>query len=258
MRLPASVRRITDPLFANVRVPIFGGVNRGLWWSLASSGSGYASGRRAASQMQLIENLIHPGDVVLDVGAHHGYVTLAASRKVGATGSVHAFEPSKANRGRLIRHVAWNALSNVSVHPFALSNYDGESTFGGTGTSKMFSMGAGSEVVQVRSAESLVRQRNFGAPDFVKIDVEGAEADALRGLMPVLSSSTRLFIAMHNADVDRQCTDMLQGAGFTCVASRALESSRMGPWSSDPDLFCFGPEYQRQAKDLATLRATDF
>jgi hypothetical protein len=74
----------------------------------------------------------------------------------------------------------------------------------------------------------------------------------------VLTSSSRLFIAMHHADADRQCTDMLQGAGFTCVPSHELETCRRGSWHSDPDLFCFGPDYQQQAKDIASLRAANF
>lgn len=258
MRLPAGVRRVTDPLFANFRVPIISGVNRGMWWSLASSGSRYATGRRAATQIRLIQDLVRTGDVVFAIGAHHGYVTLAAARKVGGAGAVHAFEPSRTNRARLERHVAWNSLLNVTVHPFALAHHDGESTFGGSGTSKMFALGAGSEVVQVRSADSLRQQRVLGIPDFVKIDVEGAEADTLRGLMPVLSQSSRLFIAMHHAEADRQSVEMLQVAGFTCVASHELKTNRTGTWQSDPDLFCFGPAYQHHAQDLATLRDAGF
>jgi len=258
MRIPASVRRISDPLVENLRVPIIGGVNRGLWWSLASSGSGYASGRRAAAQMVLLERLMQVQDVVFDIGAHHGYVTLAASRKVGANGRVYAFEPSRMNRGRLMRHVAWNKLVNVSVLPFALSDYEGESRFGGSGTSKMFAMGAGTEIVTVRSAASLLSDGAVVRPDFVKIDVEGAEAETLRGLMPILSPSSRLLVAMHNADVDRACTSMLEDAGFLCVASRALEINRRAQWQSDPDLYCAGPEYTKRDDDLEALRAANF
>ncbi len=129
MKLPAAVRSVTDPLLRDVRIPILSGVNRGRWWSLISSGSGYGTGRRASDQMQLLTDLLRAGDVMWDIGAHHGYVTLSASRKVGATGSVQAFEPSNMNRGVLKRHVSWNKLPNVFVHPYALSNFDGESTF---------------------------------------------------------------------------------------------------------------------------------
>jgi FkbM family methyltransferase len=259
MRLPPAVRKISDPLVANLRVPILGGVNRGLWWSLGSAGSGYATGRRAAAQMAMLEALMRPGDVVWDIGAHHGYVTLAAARKVGPTGAVHAFAPSRTNRARLERHVSWNALANASVHPFALADYDGESSFGGTGTSKMFALGGGAEVVQVRSADSLVRQLGLRAPGFVKIDVEGAEAGTLRGLLPVLTPASRLFIAVHTREADAACMALLEGAGFACLASRDLARNREAPvWHSDPDLYCAGPAYSHREADHAVLRAAGF
>ncbi|MBC8086983.1 MAG: FkbM family methyltransferase [Phycisphaerae bacterium] len=258
MRLAASIRRITDPLLSDMRVPIVGGVNRGMWWSLMSAGSGYASGRRANEQMRLLSDLMHEGDVMWDIGAHHGYVSLCASRKVGARGFVNAFEPSEMNRGRLNRHVRWNDLANVSVHGFALSNYNGECTFGGSGTSKMFAMGGGDETVQVRTGETLVHDRVCRAPTFVKMDVEGAEAHTMRGLLPILPRSARLFIAMHNANVDLECTAMIKAAGFSCHQSRDLQQSRKAEWRSDPDLFCVGPEYGRRAEDLASLERHDF
>jgi FkbM family methyltransferase len=259
MRLPPSVRRFSDPFVANLRVPILGGVNRGLWWSLGSAGSGYATGRRAAEQMHLLASLIRPDDVVYDIGAHHGYVTLAAARTVGEQGAVHAFEPSRTNRARLERHVIWNLFTNVTVHPFALADYDGESSFGGSGTSKMFALGGGAEVVQVRSAESLVRSLGIRRPSFVKIDVEGAEADTLRGLLPVLTPSSRLCIAVHTREADRACMSLLAAAGYSCVASQALARNRAGGvWHSDPDLYCAGPDHAHLAADRASLEAAGF
>ena len=117
----------------------------------------------------------------------------------------------------------------------------------------MFSMGGGDEAVQVRTGESLVHDQVCRPPTFVKIDVEGAEADTLRGLLPILPPTVRLFIAMHNSVVDVQCTALLNAAGFTCHASRALQESRAGEWRGDPDLFCVGPEHAARADDVALL-----
>ena len=75
MRVPAAVRQVTDPVLGRLRVPVLSGVNRGRWWSLVSAGSGYGTGRRASGQMSLLCGLLHPGDVMWDVGAHHGFVT---------------------------------------------------------------------------------------------------------------------------------------------------------------------------------------
>lgn len=258
MQLPGWVRRVTDPLLADVRVPVLSGVNRGRWWSIISSGSGYGSGRRTSAQMKLIAALLRSGDVVWDVGAHHGFVTLCAAARVGPAGSVHAFEPSARNLALLHRHVRWNRHTNVVVHPFALSDYDGESRFGGTTTSRMYALGRGSEVVQVRTVATLVEQNTCPAPTFIKVDVEGAEADALAGALPILPRRARLLIAMHNKEADQRCTAMLRGAGFELLASRALAACRRGPWHSDPDLLCIGPEATLEPHERDCLRSAGF
>lgn len=242
MRVPGSLRRVTDPLLERVPVPVVSGVNRGRLWNLASAGSGYASGHRARAQMELLDALMAPGDVVWDVGAHHGYVTLAAARRVGATGRVHAFEPSARNRAILRRHLAWNRVRNADVHPYALGASNGEALFGGGPTSKMHALGAGTETVQVRTAASLVRSSECAAPGFVKIDVEGAEGEVVGSAMEILPPDALLLIAVHSAEADHRCTTILREQGYELWASRGLERSRQGPWRGDPDLFCMGPE----------------
>jgi FkbM family methyltransferase len=262
MRVPHAVRRVTDPLLGRLRVPVLSGVNRGRWWSITSAGSGYASGRRAGPQMELLMALLRPGDVVWDVGAHHGFVTLAAARRVGPAGVVHAFEPSARNRRALRRHVRWNTEraggENVVVHPFALGDHDGEACFGGSGTSKMYALGGGAETVAVRRADTLVARGVCPPPTFVKLDVEGGEADAISGALSVLSPSARLLIAVHGAEVGARCTALLRDAGFTLVASRALEQCRRGPWHADPDFFAIGPESETREADLELLRTAGF
>lgn len=258
MRVPDAIRRVTDPLLQDLRVPIASGVNQGLWWSLISAGSGYATGRRASAQMALLAALIRPRDIVWDVGAHHGFVTLCAARRIGVAGAVHAFEPSALNRAILERHVLWNNLPRVTVHPFALSDRDGESSFGGSGTSKMFALGAGEEVVQVRTGATIVAERRSAPPTFVKLDVEGTEAEALAGVMPVLPRTARLFIAMHGAEADERCTALLAAAGFELLPSAPLIESRRGPWRSDPDLFCIGPDALDPERDREILREHRF
>jgi hypothetical protein len=85
MRIPAVVRSWIDPLTERIPLPVVAGANRGRWWSVVSSGSGYVSGRRAHEQMAVLQHLISPGDIVWDVGVHHGYVTLLAAAQVRPT-----------------------------------------------------------------------------------------------------------------------------------------------------------------------------
>ena len=258
MRIPSFIRKLTDPILENIPMPITGGVNRGRLWNLASSGAGYGSGRRAADQMTLFSKLVRPGDVVWDVGAHHGYVTLCAAARVGSEGRVHAFEPSARNRRLLQRHVDWNKLGNVTVLPFALAATEGEARFGGTGTSKMLALGAGDEMVSMRTADSLVASGECRPPSFIKIDVEGAEAEVLKAGAALLGPETRLIIAMHHREADAACTALLTAAGFRLAPSRQLAAMRTTNWDGDPDLYCAGPAWPHWDEDLTLLREAGF
>lgn len=258
MRVPKIIRRITDPVLERVPVPVVGGLNRGRWWNLASAGSGYVNGRRAADQLRLLRALMRPGGVVWDVGAHHGYVTLLAAAEVGPEGQVHAFEPGERNARILERHLRWNRVANAVVHPLALGSFNGEASFGGGNTSKMHALGGGEEKVSVRTAESLVRSGEATAPTFVKIDVEGAEGDVLEGALEVLPPQASLVIAVHSAAADQRCTQLLEARGFELVPSRGLEEARRRGWHYDPDLFCMGPAFEAADRIRRLLRDTGF
>lgn len=208
--------------------------------------------------MRLLAALLRRGEVVWDIGAHHGFVTLCASRNVGPEGAVHAFEPSASNRAALRRHVRWNRLSNVSLHPFALSNFDGECCFGTTATSRMSTLGCAGEEVLVRRGATLTREGVSPPPTFLKIDVEGAEADAITGVLPILPRNARMLVAMHNREQDVRCMELLDAAGFELVPSRALAACRSGRWRADPDLFCIGPDSDTRDSDIGLLRAAGF
>ena len=68
LRLPAAVKRVTNPLLGRVSIRIASGANKGLRWSLATAGSGYGSGRRERAQMPARWRIwIHVGDALLKV-----------------------------------------------------------------------------------------------------------------------------------------------------------------------------------------------
>ncbi len=253
MQLPSIVRRTLDPVTERIPVPILGGQNAGRWWGLASAGSGYVSGRRAAKQMDLLAALIRDGDVVWDVGAHHGYVTLMAERRVGANGAVHAFEPSAANHRILKRHLRWNHCANTSAHVIALGSSECEMRFGGGPTSKMHALGQGEETVQVRRADSMLANGLCRPPTFLKVDVEGAEGEFLEGCGTMLPTNARLVLAVHGTDADRKCEAWSAAHDFTAIPSPELVEARYtahtGRWRGDPDLYLVGP-----AGDVAAVR----
>src|SRR6266481_6347719 len=72
---------------------------------------------------------LRPGMVVLDIGAHNGFYTMLAARRVGNSGQVIAFEPSPREHKRLFRHLKMNRLlANVVVCRLALDHSKGEDT----------------------------------------------------------------------------------------------------------------------------------
>ena len=65
------------------------------------------------------------GNTIYDVGAHVGFFALLASRLVGHTGRVYAFEPLPRNQRFLQRHVAINGISNVIALQMAVADMQG-------------------------------------------------------------------------------------------------------------------------------------
>lgn len=201
-----------------------------------------------------MSRLVKPGDCVWDVGAHHGYVSLLAARLVGDSGQVVAFEPSSANRTLLQRHLRWNAAQAVIVSPVALSDRAGTARFGGSGTTKTFALGVGDEMVEMRRADTLIATGDLPRPSFVKIDVEGAEADVLRALLGSLDASATLQVAVHSLEAFRQCLALAQQHELQLVPSVKLRAClERGTWHGDPDLLLLGSACRSPSESTRAL-----
>jgi len=148
---------------------------------------------------RLIESNLAPGDVFLDVGANIGFFSLIASRIVGPSGEVHSFEPLPDAAALLRRTVDGNALTNVVVIEAAVGAQAGDATMAVMKDSAYSHVvewatgvdaGHGSwHAVAVRtiSLDQYVAQALAGPPRLVKMDIEGAEMEALKGAHSLLS-----------------------------------------------------------------------
>jgi FkbM family methyltransferase len=178
-----------------------------------------------------------PGEIALDVGAHVGHFTILAAALVtagGAPGRVIAFEPAPSNFERLQRNLGHNDFgAAVELLPCAAGAAPGTATFfddGGTDGTE-FSMvvartaGAGSAfTATIDTIDQVCEARGIRAVRFMKIDVEGAEADVLRGAARVLAGSPRvtLLIELHPwATPPAEVLRPLGEAGFTLSDVRA-------------------------------------
>ena len=144
---------------------------------------------------------LRPGMTVIDVGAHIGFFTIGAARRVGPTGQVHAFEPAALTLSALRHHVRLNDVADrVAVFGGVACDVVGEATFYAYRDSMAASLARSNvedlnpEARTERAAELTVpaitldrycAEREI-TPDVIKIDVEGAECHVLRGAADIL------------------------------------------------------------------------
>jgi FkbM family methyltransferase len=142
------------------------------------------------SETRLVQAFLRPGMTFLDVGAHIGYYTLIAARLVGDAGRVHSFEPGREMRAHLEANVARNDLHNVEIHPQALAEQTGEVGFypsalaSNQGISSIVVSGDGRAApvtVPSLSLDDFASGLGGRRIDFLKMDIEGAELQVIRG-----------------------------------------------------------------------------
>jgi len=145
-----------------------------------------------------------PGDVVLDVGAGIGTDSMVFSEAVGPGGRVHAIEAHPKTYRKLLKTVEFNRLSNVApVHAAImheacdvwiedLENHVANAVSVGHGHAHL------RERVQAISLDEFCDRQGIGRVDLVKMNIEGAERYAVRGMTEVLKRAKAVAIACHD------------------------------------------------------------
>ncbi len=143
--------------------------------------------------------LPQPGDTVWDVGAHAGATAFFFSQMVGPTGRVFAFEPDESNYAYLLKNLERHGVSNVYPVKKALARSTGQAAFHMDGTMSagiheyLVYSGSGRcvnvETITIADACSELG----GVPNFIKMDIEGAEVAAIEGSAAFLSQHSIHF-----------------------------------------------------------------
>ncbi len=156
-----------------------------------------------SSHEQIIQAIkkLELGDIFIDIGANIGFFALLASKIVGSSGRVFAFEPSHREYKRLLNNIQTNFAENIIPFNIALANYNGEAQFlvassGHTGVNRLddgnITQGFSKELVPVFAGDTVLSQLvvdNSAARLIFKIDVEGAEFSVILGMKNILSQS---------------------------------------------------------------------
>jgi FkbM family methyltransferase len=147
--------------------------------------------------VNLLRQLVRPGMIACDIGAHVGQYTVLLADLVGGAGQVHAFEPDPTTFATLQANVRLNRLRNVTCNHMALSEASGTATLflaniantGANSLRQTDSFGGQQAVVQCDRLDDYCAGLDLASIGFIKIDVEGGELPVLRGGETVLSAS---------------------------------------------------------------------
>jgi FkbM family methyltransferase len=193
--------------------------------------------------LSVFRTYVRPGDVVIDVGAHIGYFSLVLGSLVGPTGHVYSFEPDPRALKFLNESVSASGMDWLSVLPIALAAGSGSLDFylaTGLGSSTAVRCDhvnvAQRTVVLKESLDRLLRDGTVsGAVRLVKIDIEGFEVEAIRGMVKLLRSSRPVMVVEVNDQMlnaqGESASNLFELLRSLDYKIEALEKPRRGKYS---------------------------
>lgn len=137
----------------------------------------------------ILDCLLFPGACFYDVGANIGIYSLWASRVVGVTGEVHAFEPVQETRRLLASFIESNRAGNVTIVPAAITNRSGPVRLRTIPDASGLAHIAPGSTLGASVAEGITLDEYTSShtlPSLIKIDVEGHELGVLDGAVELL------------------------------------------------------------------------
>lgn len=173
------------------------------------------------------------GDIVWDLGAHAGATVYFFSTLVGDTGRVFAFEPDEDSYRYLLKNVELHHLDNVTPIKKAIFGETGFTSFSMDGT-----QGAGiagfsqcsdpSKMQQVETLSFVDACKEYGVPTYVKMDIEGAEAEVIEKSLPFLKEHSIHFAIESDHRVNGEFTTVPLNRMFTSIGYQASSSTEYG------------------------------
>lgn len=164
---------------------------------------------------QLTELILKKGKVFLDIGSNAGFHALCAASSFE---TVYAFEPTPDTFERLQNNINLNGFQNVHAARLALSSEAGYAKFyvsdGHCGGNTMLASHNGEQrqaiEVEMTTLDDFVASKGIEGIDLIKIDVEGFEAEVLKGARKTIEQHRPiLFIEIFGSAAARKVLDAL-------------------------------------------------
>jgi FkbM family methyltransferase len=240
--IPARLRRALyrlGPLSAGLRstlnraaptglteIEVAGGRLAGtrLWLDLQSE-KDYWLGNYEIDLQDAIRDLVKPGMITFDLGANIGYISLLMAKSVGADGKVFAFEPLPENQERFRKNMSLNPSMQVELVPKAIAEKSSTQKFwvhnsggmgkiaGATGRETQYQKTIN---VECTTLDDFVFEQGSPKPALIKIDIEGGEGLALRGMTQLIQEvKPLLIIELHGKQAAETCWEILVRSGYT-------------------------------------------
>ncbi len=168
----------------------------------------------------VLRDLCKPGDIVFDVGANFAGLTTVMSRMVGPKGIVCAFEASPRIVDKTQRNLVLSGCNNVQLFHnavYSTSNQTVKIYLGSHLNDSIYSEnGEGSSYeVKTIALDDFIEHTKL-VPNLLKMDIEGAEFDALQGLQKTLVSAKPHLVLETQRD-DTRCLDFLRNLGYISI-----------------------------------------
>lgn len=176
---------------------------------------------------QVLEAALRPGDTFIDIGANEGYFSILAGTKVGP-GRVLAIEPQSRLQPILRKNIDLNQLRNVTVCQCACGTRAGEVTLhvahdvnsGSSGITKYWRFRSATEKVRLTTLDDICRVNEIHQVRLIKIDVEGAEGEVLKGAAELIQQHKVDFLDVEFHEfitgdtIPREIDHRLRSAGY--------------------------------------------
>lgn len=171
--------------------------------------------RYESDQTALFKEIVKSGMVVADLGAHLGYYTLLAAERVGNDGRVFAFEPDPENYALLASNIKDNGYNHnvITVQKAVYSKVGVAKLSAMPGHKDSSTLYGASDYIKLGTVETTTLDEFFRDKEYkldvVKMDIEGAEIPALKGMTEVSQRNPHLKLIVECYPV------VIRGTGAT-------------------------------------------